>query len=80
MMLLNHKFVTPGKLKRQSYARPMLYGCQLVSNKPTLILTKTTEERQDGQKVIRSESKMTVTHTRLTALFRDYPGEPVPER
>ena len=20
------------------------------------------------------------THTRLTALFRDYPGEPVPER
>jgi len=22
----------------------------------------------------------THTHTRLTALFRDYPGEPVPER
>ena len=22
----------------------------------------------------------TFTHTRLTALFRDYPGEPVPER
>jgi len=22
----------------------------------------------------------TYTHTRLTALFRDYPGEPVPER
>ena len=21
-----------------------------------------------------------VTHTRLTAFFRDYPGEPVPER
>ena len=21
-----------------------------------------------------------ITHTRLTALFRDYPGEPVPER
>jgi len=25
-------------------------------------------------------SKHTHTHTRLTALFRDYPGEPVPER
>jgi len=24
--------------------------------------------------------KHTHTHTRLTALFRDYPGEPVPER
>ena len=22
----------------------------------------------------------TITHTRLTALFQDYPGEPVPER
>jgi len=57
MMLLNHKFVTPGKLKRQSYARPMLYGCQLVSNKPTLILTKTTEERHYGKKVIGLRSK-----------------------
>ena len=24
--------------------------------------------------------KLTYTHTRITALFRDYPGEPVPER
>ena len=27
-----------------------------------------------------SVKKHTYTHTRLTALFRDYPGEPVPER
>jgi len=26
------------------------------------------------------EYSHTHTHTRLTALFRDYPGEPVPER
>jgi len=26
------------------------------------------------------QSQHTYTHTRLTALFRDYPGEPVPER
>ena len=25
-------------------------------------------------------ASINITHTRLTALFRDYPGEPVPER
>jgi len=28
----------------------------------------------------RNTHTQTHTHTRLTALFRDYPGEPVPER
>jgi len=30
--------------------------------------------------VYRTDTATTHTHTRLTALFRDYPGEPVPER
>ena len=41
----------------------------------------------DDDAVIRVESTATAalthcthTHTRLMALFRDYPGEPVPER
>ena len=29
---------------------------------------------------LKNEQQQLHTHTRLTALFRDYPGEPVPER
>ena len=39
--------------------------------------------KADDDAVILLEStamQHTHTHTRLTALFRDYPGEPVPER
>jgi len=38
-----------------------------------------TEKKKQMQH-IHTQTCTPLTHTRLTALFRDYPGEPVPER
>jgi len=36
-------------------------------------------QRTNAQRMCEQSIAVTHTHTRLTALFRDYPSEPVPE-
>ena len=44
------------------------------------IVSQRRQRRTEPQHTHTHTHKHTHTHTRLTALFRDYPGEPVPER
>ena len=46
----------------------------------SLLLTVAEKSTITGKGDITYTHTRTHTHTRLTALFRDYPGEPVPER
>jgi len=45
---------------------------------PDQVVLTTTHQHLHSEST--TKNTHTHTHTRLTALFRDYPGEPVPER
>jgi len=54
------------------------FVCQLLFLSPSRLWTMPMSPH--GHCVTTESSAVVHTHTRLTALFRDYPGEPVPER
>ena len=53
------------------------FVCQLLFLSPSRLWTMPMSPHGH---CVTTESTQLYTHTRLTALFRDYPGEPVPER
>ena len=77
-----YKIIIRHHISRDFYGGITVHSTVKILTQPTTFMSSiTNHSAQQSKPLICSRHVLFLTaHTRLTALFRDYPGEPVPER